>query len=116
MITTLTNFLSASSTIEIVEVGESVTLAEDLGQVSSLSLNSSGEFLSLALENSEVWVLKLGWNHLEESSEKSTIKEVNHYATLEGHRSVVTGLHYIGKTVKTRLTTVSLIVDATNVG
>jgi hypothetical protein len=50
--------------------------------------------LSLALHNAEVWVLKLGWNL---NCEKVSIKEVDHYATLEGHRSVVTGLHYLGR-------------------
>jgi hypothetical protein len=69
-------------------------LAEDLGDVSSIALSSTGEFLSLALHNAEVWVLKLGWNL---NCEKVSIKEVDHYATLEGHRSVVSGLHYLGR-------------------
>ncbi len=55
-----------------------------------------GEFLALALENSDVWILKLDWKV---QDEKKWIKEVNHCATLEGHRSIVTGLHYIGKTI-----------------
>jgi len=98
--------------LEIVEIGESVTLAEDLGEISGLALNSAAEYLALALENSEVWVLRLSWKKTQEIcpkkvvengfksstkfSNKICISEVSHFATLEGHRSVVTGLHYIG--------------------
>ena len=102
----------AAEQLQIVDVGESVTLAEDLGEISGLALDPTSQYLSLAIENAEVWVLKLSWReNFEESSKKASekcpkdgnfstkisIKEVNHFATLEGHRSVVTGLHYIGK-------------------
>ena len=62
-----------------------------------MALSNSGEFLALALENFEVWILKLGWKSLEDqTSDRKSIKDVNHHATLEGHRSLVTGLHYFG--------------------
>ena len=98
--------ISGQCSAGISEVGESVTLAEDLGEVSGLALDSKAEFLSLALENSEVWVLRLSWRSSpedssnkksERSKKRPSIGEVSHFATLEGHRSVVTGLHYIGK-------------------
>ena len=86
-----------AQTREIIGIGESITLAEELGDISSMALSHCGEFLALALENFEVWILKLGWKSLEDKTpDKKCIKEVNHHATLEGHRSLVTGLHYFG--------------------
>jgi tricorn protease-like protein len=78
-------------------VGENITLAEELGEISSMTLSSSGKFLALALENFEVWILKLGWKWQEDKNPaRKCIRDVNHHATLEGHRSIVTGLHFFG--------------------
>jgi len=55
---------------EIVSVGESVVLAEELSNISVFALDSDGKFLAIALENGDVWILKLTWNDLEKSSIK----------------------------------------------
>jgi hypothetical protein len=130
---TKNTFCLTPGELTVVDVGDAVTLAEDLGDISGVALNASAGYLSLAVENCQVWVLKLGWsNHdgakssknvtekcsknvtekcsktspsksskqpAEICSNRLSITDVAHFATLEGHKSIVIGLHYIGEKV-----------------
>ncbi len=53
-------------------------------------MDQKGDWLALGLGH-QVWILKLHWNA------KCEIHKVDHYATFEGHRSSMSGLHIISE-------------------
>jgi hypothetical protein len=52
-------------------------------------LSQNGDWLALGLTN-QIWILKLEWK-------SNSIIKVDHFATFEGHRGTISGIHFIGK-------------------
>ena len=53
----------------------------------SLEMSSNGQWLAIGLD-CQIWILKLNW-----TKEGGKISKIDHFATFEGHREPISGLH-----------------------
>ena len=86
----------------VTAVGQPITVAEELGEITAISLSSNGEWLSLALGCFQIWIIQLCWKSIKQVGLNSSttclpkiINAVRHHATLEGHRARIHGLHFL---------------------
>ena len=86
----------------VTAIGQPIVVAEELGEVTAINLSSNGEWLALALSCFQIWIIQLSWKSVKQTKAASPnnrlpkiISAVRHLATLEGHRSLIHGLHFL---------------------
>ena len=91
-----------SNDMVVTAIGQPIIIAEELGEVTALSLSSNGQWLALALGCFQIWIIRLTWKPVKQPTANITlgrlpkiISAVRHHATLEGHRALIHGLHFL---------------------
>ena len=89
-----------SNDMVVTAIGQPIIIAEELGEVTALSLSSNGQWLALALGCFQIWIIKLTWKSVKQPTanlgrQPKIISAVRHHATLEGHRALIHGLHFL---------------------
>ena len=115
LLVTCTNDVVAARTVQLANsdyqgnndmvvtaIGQPIIIAEELGEVTALSLSSNGQWLALALGCFQIWIIRLTWKPVKQPTANLTlgrlpkiISAVRHHATLEGHRALIHGLHFL---------------------
>ena len=89
-----------SNDMVVTAIGQPIIIAEELGEVTALSLSSNGQWLALALGCFQIWIIRLTWKSVKQPTANlgrlpKIISAVRHHATLEGHRALIHGLHFL---------------------
>ena len=64
-------------------------------------MSSNGQWLAVGLD-CQIWILKLGWTR-----EGCKISKIDHFATFEGHREPISGLHIMESKDDAKLISIS---------
>ena len=94
----------------VTAVGQPIIVAEELGETTAINLSSNGQWLALALSCFQVWIIQLTWKSVKQAASNTSatrlpkiINAVRHHATLEGHKALIHGLHFLKGDIKWRI-------------
>mgnify|MGYP007048844883 CR=1 FL=1 len=57
----------------VTAIGQPIIIAEELGEVTALSLSSNGQWLALALGCFQIWIIRLTWKPVKQPTANLTL-------------------------------------------